>query len=151
MTTLNRVTLSIDEEAEQKVEEMLAKARAKKEGKNKGRKPGSASNKDSGRNVVLDLDGMNLFNAKVCAAGIGRLTRGSITAASIKVGELEIRMVRLPKKRDFDPVRYSVQGGGKKEIAAVKTIAIQDMSERIVMEVRKNKPTDSIFQQLLTK
>lgn len=145
-------TLTIDEEAEQIVEEMLAKAQAKKQGKTmKGhRNPGSAK-KDSGRNVILDLGGMNLFNAKVCAAGIGRLTRGSITTASIKVGELVIRMVRLEKKRDYDPVRYSVVGGGKKEIAAVKTIAIQDMSERIVMEVRKNRPSDSIFQQLLNK
>ena len=147
--TMNRVALSIDEEAEQLVQDILDKAHNKSK---PGRKPRGDKQENMGRNIVMDpTDGMNFFNAKVCALKIGRLTRGAINSAKINIGEVVITMVRLPKKRDFDPIRYAVQGGGKKEIAAVKTIAIQDMAERSVMLVRKNNPNDSTFQQLLTK
>jgi hypothetical protein len=154
--TMNRVALSIDEEAEQLVQDILDKAHNKGRGPNKpaggSRKPKGDKQENAGRDIVMDPNsGMNFFNAKVCALKIGRLTRGAINSAKINIGEVAITMIRLPKKRDFDPVRYAVQGGGKKEIAAVKTIAIQDMAERIVMLVRKNNPNDGTFQQLLTK
>jgi len=162
--TLDRIGIrSIKEEAEARLNAILDKKNNKHKGGRKpsGEKKEKSSPNENGRDIVLDPnDGMNFFNAKVCALKIARLTKGSINSAKINIGKIEIKMVKLPKKREFDPVRYSVIGGGKKEIAAVKSIAREDFAERAVLaknieraenEALKANPSQTEFEQLLTK
>jgi len=121
--------LEIAAQAKMDLEQELADAQAKKDNKGKKGKKGQPS----GRDVVIDLNIINTFNAKVAAKGIGGQLRGNITSAKIDINDVEITMKRQPKVKDTDPVRYLVSGGHGKDLIAPKGDAIICLSERAVL------------------
>ena len=118
---------AIQEQEQAKLEQELAAAKAKKANKAKKAKG------KSGRDVILDLNLVNTFNALVATKGIKKQLCGNITSASIKINDVEITMTRQPKVKNTDPVRYKVVGGHGTDLIAPKGDAIICLSERAVL------------------
>ena len=130
--TLDRLKLrSIEEEAENEVQQMLINAKAKKAKKAK-------KHTDSGRNINLTVDGMNCFNARVAAACLNRQLKGNIHSATIAVdGDRIITLVRLTEKdKKTGAVRYEVKGQTPRDMIGDKRTSIADLAERVVMAIR---------------
>ena len=123
---------NIEEEAQKQVQDEVQKALAKKA--NKGKKGGK---KSEGRVVSIDRDLVNTFNARVALKGIAKQLRGNIVAATIDINDVKITMVRLPKKNEYDKVRYEVKGGKGKDLITTKQDAIFCLSERTIIETNK--------------
>ena len=124
--------LEIAAQVKMDLEQELADAQAKKDNKGKKGKKGKKG-QAKGRDVTIDLNLINTFNAKVAAKGIGGQLRGNITSAKIDINDVEITMVRQPKVKDTDAVRYLVSGGHGKDLIAPKVDAIICLSERAVL------------------
>lgn len=128
LTSTQKETIRAEAEAELKQE--LADARAKKANKGKKGKKGKGN---SGRDVTIDTDIVNTFNAKIATMGIKKQLRGNITSAKIVINDVEIVMTRQPKAKDTDPVRYKVTGGHGTDLIVPKGDAIICLSERAVL------------------
>jgi len=131
LTDAQKKQIEIDAQDEVQAEIKAAFAKqAKKANKGKGKKSG-------GRTVSIDRDLVNTFNARVALKGISKQLRGNITAATIDIEGIVISMTRLPKKNDWDKVRYEVTGGHGKDLIAMKQEAIFCLSARAVIETNK--------------
>ena len=129
----------IEEEAQKQVQDEVDKALAKKA--NKGKKGGK---KSEGRVVNIDRDLVNTFNARVALKGISKQLRGNIVSASIDINDVKITITRLPKKNDWDKVRYEVKGGHGKDLITTKQDAVFCMSERTIIETRQDKTQEIV-------
>ena len=120
-------------QAEEELNQELAAARAKKANKGKGKK---GNKENSGREVIIDTNIVNTFNARIATMGIKKQLRGNITSAKININDVEIVMTRQPKVKDTDTVRYKVVGGHGTDLVAPKGDAIICLSERAVLTKR---------------
>lgn len=125
LTDADRERIVAEEKA--KLEAEIKAAQEKKAGKAKKAKA------QQGRDVTVDMEIVNTFNAKIAAACISKQLRGNITSAVVNVENTEISMVRQPKKKDTDPVRYKVSDGSGKDLIVTKKDAIIDVAERAVL------------------
>ena len=120
----------IDAQARAEIDAEIKAAKAKNAVKaNKGKnKPG--------REVVLNADQVNTFNALVAGKNIRKSCRGAIDTVTITIKDEILTMVKTEKEKDTDPVMYLVEGGQRKSFIATKDDAIIDISERAVLASR---------------
>jgi hypothetical protein len=124
---------NIEEEVQQEIQDQIDKAKSKVK---KPRKP-KGEKDNSGRKVSIDRDLVNTFNAQVAFKGISKQLKGNIEVAKIDIEGITISMTKLPKKNDWDKIRYEVSGGHGQTRSNTKALAIVDLSERTIIETNK--------------